>query len=35
MCIRDRPMAKQVLYNYQRNSKVFIKTLQAGGPGQA
>ena len=33
--LTDLPMAKQVLYNYQRNSKVFIKRLQAGGPGQA
>ena len=33
--LADLPMAKQVLYNYQRNSKVFIKRLQAGDPGQA
>ena len=25
--LEDLPIAKQVLYNYQRNSKIFIKQL--------
>ncbi len=29
--IEDLPMAKQQLYNYQRNSRVIIKPLKAGG----
>ena len=31
-CIDDLPVSRQVLYNYQRNSKVMIKELASNGP---
>ena len=30
-CIDDLPVSRQVLYNYQRNSKVMIKELEGNG----